>query len=39
MKCQNCGTEITCKCQIQTASNGITVCNSCISQYERSIKR
>jgi hypothetical protein len=32
--CSNCGTTITCGCQVRTASNGTQVCNSCISDYE-----
>ena len=32
--CPNCGTMITCGCQIRTASDGNKVCNSCITSYE-----
>ena len=32
--CPNCGTTISCGCQIRTASNGSKVCNNCITSYE-----
>lgn len=32
--CPNCGTLISCGCQIKTASDGKQVCNNCISSYE-----
>lgn len=35
--CSNCGTAISCGCQVKTASDGKQVCNSCITQYEAAI--
>lgn len=32
--CTNCGSVISCGCQIKTASNGTTVCSNCINAYE-----
>jgi hypothetical protein len=36
--CPNCGKKLSCGCQRKTASNGRTVCNNCVSQYESSLK-
>jgi len=36
-KCSNCGAQITCGCQIRTASNGKQVCSNCIVPYENSL--
>lgn len=36
-KCPNCGTIISCGCQWVDASNGQKVCESCVSEYEKSI--
>ena len=34
MNCQNCHTTLSCGCQQRTASNGASVCASCIASYE-----
>ena len=36
--CPNCQTKMSCGCQKRTASNGASVCSTCISQYETSLK-
>ena len=36
--CPNCKTKMSCGCQKRTASNGASVCSTCISQYEASLK-
>lgn len=36
-QCPNCGANISCGCQIRTASNGTKVCANCISVYEQSL--
>lgn len=36
--CQNCGTNLGCSCQRRAASDGRSVCASCISEYEKKIK-
>ncbi len=36
-KCNNCGADIYCGCQRETASDGRSCCTNCIKQYERSI--
>lgn len=36
--CSNCKTKLSCGCQKRTASNGVSVCSTCISQYEADIK-
>jgi hypothetical protein len=33
-KCPNCKTEITCQCEIKTASDGKTCCTACFLRYE-----
>ena len=37
-QCSNCQKQITCGCQKRVASDGKSVCTSCISNYENSIK-
>lgn len=32
--CPNCGNQMSCGCQRRTASDGSTVCSSCLSAYE-----
>ena len=32
--CPNCGTGISCGCQIRTASDGARVCTNCAAIYE-----
>ena len=36
--CPNCGKKLSCGCQRRKASNGATVCSSCLQQYEKSLK-
>jgi transcription elongation factor Elf1 len=37
MNCPNCGSQITCSCQIKVASNGAQVCTTCLVQYEKNL--
>jgi len=37
--CPNCKSKLTCGCQKRTASNGSSVCSTCISSYEASLKK
>ena len=37
MKCTNCNRKLSCGCQQKVASNGTSVCTSCITAYEMSI--
>ena len=39
MKCSNCNTQLSCGCQVRTASNGTKVCSSCLNNYENLIKQ
>lgn len=34
--CANCNKKLSCGCQRRTASNGKSVCSSCVSTYEKS---
>lgn len=36
--CTNCGSTITCGCQLKTATDGTKVCSRCIRQYEQKLK-
>jgi DNA-directed RNA polymerase subunit M/transcription elongation factor TFIIS len=36
--CPNCGNQLSCGCQRRTASNGVTVCSSCLSSYEATLQ-
>lgn len=36
--CPNCGNKLSCGCQRRKASNGVTVCSTCLQSYERSLK-
>lgn len=36
--CPNCKAKMSCGCQKRTASNGASVCSTCISQYEAGLK-
>lgn len=36
--CPNCGTKLSCGCQRKKASNGVTVCRSCITRYEKTLQ-
>jgi transcription elongation factor Elf1 len=38
MACPNCGTQLSCGCQVRTASNGTRVCTSCMARYEEQLK-
>jgi hypothetical protein len=35
--CQNCGVALSCGCQKRVASDGKSVCGSCIAKYEKAI--
>jgi transcription elongation factor Elf1 len=35
--CPNCGTAITCGCQVRTATDGTKVCTNCMAQYEQQL--
>lgn len=37
-KCTNCSKKITCGCQKRVATNGISVCTTCLGQYEADLK-
>lgn len=37
--CLNCGTKLSCGCQKRTASDGKSVCGTCLSGYEYSLKK
>ncbi len=37
-KCTHCGKQLSCGCQKRTASNGKSVCTSCITAYEAKLK-
>lgn len=36
--CLNCGTKLSCGCQKRTASDGKSVCGTCLAGYEASLK-
>jgi len=36
--CPNCKKQLSCGCQRRTASNGSTVCSSCLNSYEKTLK-
>ena len=38
-KCGNCGKTLVCGCKRRTASDGKSCCTSCISTYEKNIKK
>ena len=38
MICPNCKKSHGCGCQKRVASNGVSVCSSCITTYEQSLK-
>lgn len=33
--CSNCGSTLTCSCQLRTASDGKTCCTTCVAMYEQ----
>ena len=35
MNCPNCNTAITCGCQKRVATDGASVCSSCLAAYEQ----
>ena len=37
-QCSNCNQTLTCGCQRRNASNGVQVCNNCLSSYESQIQ-
>jgi len=39
MLCNNCGTNISCKCQIVVASDGKRICTKCVASYEAALKK
>ena len=36
--CLNCGAKLSCGCQKRTASDGKSVCGTCLAGYENSLK-
>jgi hypothetical protein len=36
--CLNCGTKLSCGCQKRVASDKKSVCGTCLSSYEASLK-
>lgn len=36
--CLNCGTKLSCGCQKRVASDGKSVCGTCLNTYEASLK-
>lgn len=36
--CLNCGVSMGCSCQRRVASDGKSVCGSCVTAYEKKIK-
>ena len=36
--CLNCGTKLSCGCQKRTASDGKSVCGTCLTGYEAALK-
>jgi transcription elongation factor Elf1 len=39
MNCPNCNAKLSCGCQKRTASDGKSVCSSCLSNYEQKLKQ
>lgn len=39
MHCSNCGAQVTCGCQVRTASNGTRVCSTCVATYEANLAK
>lgn len=37
--CLNCGTKLSCGCQKRTASDGKSVCGTCLPGYEAGLKK
>ena len=38
MTCSNCKSTLGCACQKRVASNGASVCATCLTNYEASLK-
>ena len=38
MTCNNCKKVLGCGCQVRKASNGASVCTTCIAQFEAQLK-
>ncbi len=36
--CPNCKSKLSCGCQKRQASNGASVCSTCLSTYEAALK-
>lgn len=39
MNCSNCNGKLSCGCQKRVASDGKSVCSTCISNYEEVLKK
>ena len=39
MKCNNCNSTLSCGCQRQTARDGKSCCNKCVSTYNKTITK
>lgn len=37
-QCPNCKSQLSCGCQRRTASDGTSVCSSCLSAYESKLQ-
>ena len=38
-KCNNCGSTITCGCQVRTSKNGVRGCSKCIEQLNSNVNQ
>lgn len=38
-QCQNCNTKLSCGCQRRVASDGKSVCSTCLERYEKGLKQ
>lgn len=39
MNCPNCNAKISCGCQKRVASDGKSVCTTCVNKYEEVLKK
>jgi hypothetical protein len=39
MNCLNCNAKLSCGCQKRVASNGKSVCSTCLNSYEAALKK
>jgi hypothetical protein len=39
MNCGNCGAQLSCGCQVRTASNNARVCSTCVATYEANLAK